>query len=334
MNKKQGLAPVVIILIVVVIIAGGYFTYQSFFKPAPLCWPYCPGMTDQDREVIKESALKAETASWKTYNNEKYGFEFRYPSDWVIKSERTALDSANNFFLILDLSDAESHDSLTVEASREEGLLKYEANSKDGIFIEENGDVASFFRISLEHGNYRYNLWFLKNAMTVSELYKSITSTFEFIEPAPDTSLWKTYRNEKLGYEIKIPSGAVLTTDNLNLGAAEHKEVKEFPPNAPYVTISSGGAFVSICDDCGGFGVGIGNTKVNESFVINGKTYESSGFYRDDQEGTSKTMFLNLPNINIRYGFHSEFGHPFTAEEIEKLDKLAKQILSTFKFTK
>lgn len=80
MNKKRGLAPVVIILIVVVIIAGGYFTYQSFFKPASLCWPYCPGMSDQDREVIKESALKAGTANWKTYNNEKYGFEFKYPS--------------------------------------------------------------------------------------------------------------------------------------------------------------------------------------------------------------------------------------------------------------
>lgn len=27
-----------------------------------------------------------ETANWKTYNNEKYGFEFRYPSTWEVKA--------------------------------------------------------------------------------------------------------------------------------------------------------------------------------------------------------------------------------------------------------
>jgi len=37
-------------------------------------------MTDQDRADIQQSALEAETASWQTYKNEKYGFEFKSPA--------------------------------------------------------------------------------------------------------------------------------------------------------------------------------------------------------------------------------------------------------------
>jgi hypothetical protein len=78
-NTKQGLAPLIWIIIAAILISGGYWAYQ-YTKGSPLCWPYCPDMTDEDREEIKRSALEAETSNWNTYRNEEYGFEFRYPT--------------------------------------------------------------------------------------------------------------------------------------------------------------------------------------------------------------------------------------------------------------
>lgn len=77
---QKGLAPIVWIIILAVLLGGGYSTYHYFSTSRSFCWPYCPGMTDQDRETIKKSAREVQTANWKTYRNDKYGFEFRYPA--------------------------------------------------------------------------------------------------------------------------------------------------------------------------------------------------------------------------------------------------------------
>lgn len=33
------------------------------------------------------SVIPPESVNWKTYRNEEWGFEFRYPSDWVVKEK-------------------------------------------------------------------------------------------------------------------------------------------------------------------------------------------------------------------------------------------------------
>lgn len=58
-SQKGGVG--VWLIIIVVIAAGAYYFFSR--SGVNLCWPYCPGMTDQDREEIKKSALEAKTSA-------------------------------------------------------------------------------------------------------------------------------------------------------------------------------------------------------------------------------------------------------------------------------
>jgi len=71
---KQGFASVAIIIIVVVfLVAGaGLLLWQQTKLPAP------SEVEGPAPEVVATTTV-VDTANWKTYRNEKYGFEFEYP---------------------------------------------------------------------------------------------------------------------------------------------------------------------------------------------------------------------------------------------------------------
>ena len=72
-NSQKGFAPVILLLLIgAVIIAGGVFAYMSWEK---------------NKHTPNDAWLPVgKIADWKTYTNEKYGFEFKYPTDWSVAS--------------------------------------------------------------------------------------------------------------------------------------------------------------------------------------------------------------------------------------------------------
>lgn len=90
MNKKiiWGIIAVLVILVV-------FLVYKDVNRK--VCWPYCPGMTDQDREVIKQQMIDAQNSSattsasdWKTYVRQNM-YTFTYPKYADIKENNNVV---------------------------------------------------------------------------------------------------------------------------------------------------------------------------------------------------------------------------------------------------
>jgi len=73
---------ILIVLILAIIVGGGILGWIKMQEVAPAEFP----------EIKKPEKIEEETADWKTYRNEEYGFEIKYPrfllkSDWNYETE-------------------------------------------------------------------------------------------------------------------------------------------------------------------------------------------------------------------------------------------------------
>ena len=76
-KNKQGFSAVALVIIIAVLAIGGYAVWQK-----------------QDNSL---STPSVDTTNWKTYRNDKYGFEFKYPNEWHLAINNEV--SLNSIFL-------------------------------------------------------------------------------------------------------------------------------------------------------------------------------------------------------------------------------------------
>ena len=80
-------APIgILVIVLAAAIAGaGIFAYQYYWS------------LEEEVEIPEETQPKDETADWKTYRNEEYGFEIKYPTDFKVNQNEEIYFSSLNY---------------------------------------------------------------------------------------------------------------------------------------------------------------------------------------------------------------------------------------------
>lgn len=189
MTNQKGFANT--ILVVVIIILAGIGGYYFLKKPAKVVVSPTPTATP--------TVTVNPTANWKTYTNNQYGYEFKYPNNYsvsttgstniasLVSSPYVSIEVRN--YQILNLTGGKPIAVGGIAA------IKFPAGGNRDGGVEYQIDVPSKKLTILFNG---------RNSSShdyISE-YDKILSTFKFTSPING---WKTYQNTKYGFEFQYP---------------------------------------------------------------------------------------------------------------------------------
>lgn len=201
---------ITIVAIVVVAVAGaGWWYWNKNYAIGPTPTP---------------TAIPDETANWKTYTNTQYGFEFKYPNDWILKDgKELGISPMFNYIQITKNLDDNDYERIEFTSSQQDlqtgsntagpqidlGGMKWSSGNFNNGVPGQNAPHDSL-ALFTKSGSTFYEITLYPNdTAIVSSDFSQILSTFKFIG---ETANWKTYTNTQYGFEVKYPNSYQLRT--------------------------------------------------------------------------------------------------------------------------
>lgn len=184
------ISPITLGVLILIIITGIASWTALYFQP---------------KSELVVAPIVDQFAGWKTYINSQYGFELKYPENWIIQSEDSlsvviANDKLENNLhgpgippgpngLWLDIYKTSCIPTQGFSTELKKPDIFYKTICQNGFLIDVGG--------------WQNN----PNLVSDQSLLNQILSTFKFTNSTttPDTSNWKTYTNSQYGFEFEYP---------------------------------------------------------------------------------------------------------------------------------
>ncbi len=361
---SRGFAPVAIAIVVGVLILGGagYFGARNFERPnnypiappEPLCNPVSdPGCHSGCGDPIARMAMGDECnrevmKDWKTYHDEEFGFEMKYPQSWIEQKIYTEKGSGVLFR----------------PAGLEEIQYEVRSDSKDSVSIYFGGDCRNvpwylgpnglYLRTTCTSGILDSSISRTAQSEESKILVDAVASTFRFTLPPRenpvrvpisigDISTWKTYRDSTYKFEFKYPSEFYIRSSNGGAVALASYSI-ETPLRSPEqhelslrITLTPAPPLVPGMSLEKSFGLTPWFASVEESYTLEDvqeTTFAGESAIIVDRE-VLKNNARNMPaQTSLRFLHGTMRYQVIYSPSNSALKEVAEQILATFKFTK
>jgi hypothetical protein len=340
--KKGSVSTIVLAILILGILAFG--GYKILYKASPVLEnqnvPVDSSPSDYKTVDHTNVSKTSFDSDWQIFRNQASGFEFKYPKNFSAKTVRAASDF--DFMFVLQ-DDKETFTPIwfyfadnkekppvlkTSEPSQyveiKKGVLSVKGIQWDtveeiNIPVQGVGTTASSFRASTQKGKSTYLFECLncnteifgKDGENNRLMFDQILSTFKFTNSSSAyTSNWKTYRNEKYGFELTMTDSwkNFITKENPNGDIEFYASAESF--RLYYVGVVS----IQEWD--------------KEKEACKQKS-------QDEQDGIPCYPYFSWEiGRNDKYVFVAHPPQDFPSEDQYLVDDFQSKILTTFKFTK
>jgi len=223
-NKKGNVAVITVIIVIVAITAGVIGWKFAKKSQAPI-----ETKTVAQQPVVNSIDQNQATAQQEdgiVYKNEKYGFQLTLPKEWenykASLVENKTYGNIINFQLLSKSSEYNTVMNIIVQdlVSYNKMIANCEGKIGEGTCYDYNsylwGKTSKYAVYRIGNEDFPEDLMARYNQ--ISEIEKS----FKVIDS--ETAGWQTYRNEKYGFELKMPQDweAKVETDNTNSFGTEN----------------------------------------------------------------------------------------------------------------
>jgi len=148
-----------------------------------------------------------QTSDWKTYTDTQYGFEMKYPKDFVVEKNLFS----TNFSLIFCPPAFTEKKSDGSAGCKVKSVLRGDYEGGIYLFTYNNEDILN--KESYQHlghnalDNKFYYMFVHDSLSQYKDITDKIVSSFKFTTPVVgETAGWKTYKNTDWGIEFEYPS--------------------------------------------------------------------------------------------------------------------------------
>ncbi|HNR81166.1 MAG TPA: hypothetical protein PKK37_01895, partial [Candidatus Pacearchaeota archaeon] len=240
-NQKGFAAIVVALVIAVALLAGvGIWVWQTQIakpvpKPAPVVQetgaPADEPVANVDEvgtetaEITSGQIESIDTTAWKTYRNEEYGFELKYPKKWSVANNILSFPPDLVFCPndLVDINDSVINCRIkndNLKPSYEQGIIYLFSHDKSRYYNNANYQYLGFGGLTPRH----YYLFFDVGGNEAQA--KQMISTFKFIDIISRDKGVASYSMEKSEKGFSFPKITVFEDENIkNKINARLKEV-------------------------------------------------------------------------------------------------------------